>query len=299
MQECRLFRILYYLLDKKQVTAVELSNQLEVSVRTIYRDLDVISQAGIPIYTTVGRSGGICIKDGYSLHHLLLSDEEKQLLLQSLQQLQAIGIHDQEETLQKLRALFQVTVPNWLQVDFSQWGDATNSQMDITVFKQAIFQSEKLSFRYVNAKGEVQKRIVHPITLLYKSMHWYLQAFCEYHQAMRIFKIHRMQEIKNLHETFLPHDPVVLKSYPKDQLIEVTLRCSSKLAYRIYDEFTYDTITRQEDGQLLIHVFMPDAHWLVSYLLSFGHHLEIVEPSFLCVKLLEEIEAINRNYKKP
>ncbi|WP_252980002.1 helix-turn-helix transcriptional regulator [Eisenbergiella tayi] len=67
MQESRLFRILYYLLDKGQATAPELAEKFEVSVRTIYRDIDAMSSAGIPIYVTTGRNGGIRFLDGHIL----------------------------------------------------------------------------------------------------------------------------------------------------------------------------------------------------------------------------------------
>lgn len=298
MQESRLFRMLYYLLDKKQVTAYELSKKLEVSLRTIYRDLDVISQAGIPIYTTVGRSGGISIQEGYTLHHLLLSDEEKQLLLQSIQQLQTIGVQNQEETLHKLCALFQMDVPRWLHVDFSQWG-TTTVQMDITLLKQAILQHETISFIYINANGEEQTRIVHPIMFVYKSMAWYLQAYCEQRQAIRNFKLHRMHDVKNLHKTFSPYDPIALKPYSQGECIPVTLRCTKERAYRIYDEFAYDTITKQADGTLIIQADMPDAPWLVSYILSFGHEIEIIQPTALKEKLLQEIELIKQRNTKP
>ena len=65
MQESRLFRILYYLLDKGRATAPELAEKFEVSVRTIYRDVDAISSAGIPVYVTTGRNGGIQFLDNY------------------------------------------------------------------------------------------------------------------------------------------------------------------------------------------------------------------------------------------
>ena len=67
MQESRLFRILYYLLDKGRATAPELAEKFEVSVRTIYRDVDAISSADIPIYVTTGRNGGIQFLDDYVL----------------------------------------------------------------------------------------------------------------------------------------------------------------------------------------------------------------------------------------
>lgn len=78
MRESRLFQIIYYILEKGRATAPELAKKFEVSVRTIYRDVDVISSAGIPVYVSTGRNGGIQILDGYVLEKVLFSEQEKQ-----------------------------------------------------------------------------------------------------------------------------------------------------------------------------------------------------------------------------
>ena len=85
MQESRLFKIVYYLLDKGQATAPELAEKFEVSVRTIYRDIDALSGAGIPVYTETGRNGGICLMKDFVLDKAVLSEEEKQEILTALQ----------------------------------------------------------------------------------------------------------------------------------------------------------------------------------------------------------------------
>lgn len=85
MQEGRLFRIVYYLLDKGRATAPELAKHFEVSVRTIYRDIDILSGAGIPIYAETGRNGGIYLMKGVVLDKTVLSDEEKQEILLAIQ----------------------------------------------------------------------------------------------------------------------------------------------------------------------------------------------------------------------
>ena len=85
MKDNRLFRILYYILDKGKVTASELADKFEVSVRTIYRDIDSISSAGIPIYALQGKGGGIEIDEGFVLSKSLLSENEKKQIMSSLQ----------------------------------------------------------------------------------------------------------------------------------------------------------------------------------------------------------------------
>ena len=102
MQESRLFKIIYYLLDKGQATAPELAEKLEVSVRTIYRDIDALSGAGIPIYAEAGRNGGIHLMNDFVLDKAVLSKEEKQEILTALQSIHAVRSMGGSQTLQKL-----------------------------------------------------------------------------------------------------------------------------------------------------------------------------------------------------
>ena len=90
MQENRLFKIVYYLLERGKSTAPELAERFEVSIRTIYRDLDAISAAGIPIYAIQGKGGGISLLQNYVLDKSILSDQEKEKILMALQGLIAI-----------------------------------------------------------------------------------------------------------------------------------------------------------------------------------------------------------------
>lgn len=94
MQESRLFKIVYYLLEKGQATAPQLAERFEVSVRTIYRDIDVLSEAGIPVYTESGRNGGIYLMSQFVLDKAILSEEEKQEILSAMQSMHAIQNHN-------------------------------------------------------------------------------------------------------------------------------------------------------------------------------------------------------------
>lgn len=123
IQESRLFKIIYYLLDKDQATATELAEKFEVSVRTIYRDIDALSGAGIPLYTEPGRNGGIRLMKEFVLDKAVLSEEEKQEILIALQSINTTKNISSNKTLQKLSALFHLASEDWLEVDFSRWGN--------------------------------------------------------------------------------------------------------------------------------------------------------------------------------
>ncbi len=119
MKESRLFRIIYYLMENGKSTASELPKKLEVSVRTIYRDIDMISSAGVPIYVTTGINGGIQIADSFVLDRLLLSDKEKEDIITALKSVSIVDHHN-SETLSKLSVIFNKKSEDWLEVDFSR-----------------------------------------------------------------------------------------------------------------------------------------------------------------------------------
>lgn len=121
MQESRLFKIVYYLIEKGKSTAPELAQKFEVSVRTIYRDIDVISSAGIPIYATQGKNGGIIIDENFTLARSMLSTKEKEQILSGLQALFVANSNNTNKLLTKLGALFHMKTTNWIEVDFSDW----------------------------------------------------------------------------------------------------------------------------------------------------------------------------------
>ena len=160
MTESRLFRIVYVLLERDNVTAKELAEQFEVSVRTIYRDVDRLSSAGIPIYTMQGRDGGIRLTEDFVLNSSLLNQSEKEQLLVALQGLGVTGLLHENELLTKLSALFKLNQPSW-----------SNSKKYEELFqnlKNAIISKQVISFSYVSNKEECTQRQVKPVRLLFK-----------------------------------------------------------------------------------------------------------------------------------
>lgn len=139
MEQSRLFRIVYHLLEKRKSTAPELAEKLEVSIRTIYQDLDAISAAGIPVYAAQGKGGGIFIMQDFVLDKSLLSEQEKEQILMALQGIFATENNQSDELLIKLGGFFQSKVTNWIEVDFSEWYKNTPKSDVFNRIKSAIF----------------------------------------------------------------------------------------------------------------------------------------------------------------
>ena len=113
MQTDRLFQILYLLLGGRQVTARELAERFEVSPRTIYRDIDLLSAAGVPVYGDRGRGGGLRLLPGFVLDRTALTRQQQDDILFALQSLKQTGAQDEQGTLQALAALFQREPEDW------------------------------------------------------------------------------------------------------------------------------------------------------------------------------------------
>ena len=178
MEQGRLFKIVYHLLDKGRATAPELAEKFEVSVRTIYRDLDAISAAEIPIYTVQGKGGGIFILPEFVLEKSLLTPQEKEQILMALQGLAAVEDSRTDELLTKLGGLFRVQGANWIEVDFSDWHKNTAGAELFDELKRAVFSCRRVSFSYFAGEGGGTVRTVEPVKLIFKSKDWYLYGFC-------------------------------------------------------------------------------------------------------------------------
>ena len=123
MQIERLVQMVFYIVNHGHVTAKELSDFFNVSTRTIYRDINTLTIAGIPILSTKGAGGGISLIDGYTIDKSILSKEEQESVYQGLQILQSTKFPNAETALSKISAVFRnVMESKWLDVDFSYWG---------------------------------------------------------------------------------------------------------------------------------------------------------------------------------
>lgn len=118
MQINRLFEIVYLLLEKKQMTARELAEHFEVSVRTIYRDVETLSAAGIPIYMTKGKGGGIALLPEFVLNKTVITEAERADILSSLHAVHAVSFREAGTALDKLGAMFGRANADWIEVDF-------------------------------------------------------------------------------------------------------------------------------------------------------------------------------------
>lgn len=298
MKESRLFKILYILLEKGHATGPELAKKFEVSVRTIYRDIDALSGAGIPVYTETGRRGGIYLMPGYVLDKTLLSEGEKEEILTALQSLNAARSVHSEGVLAKLSGVFNVSTENWLEVDFSRWHKHKNDNEKFDQLKAAVIHSKAVMMTYASAHEAPRARKVLPLKLLYKSTAWYVKAYCPDRKVYRLFKLSRILAYEVLNEHF------AYRSFPEEVETSteaykaIKLLFPKEMAYRVYDEFDCDEVIEEKNGDLFVTATMPQDTWLIGFLLSFGTQVEIVEPIYLKEILANEAMQIVKKNKR-
>ena len=297
MQESRLFKIVYHLLNKGHATAPELAKKLEVSVRTIYRDIEALSEAGIPVYAETGRGGGIHLMSDFVLGKAMLSEKEKGELLAALQSLTVTGDTYLEGLLEKLSALFSAPSESWFGVDFSRWGNETRDKQYFELLKTAVLKKRCVKLHYVSTNAAFSERIVQPMKLLYKSRAWYLHAFCMARQEYRFFRLSRILDCELLDEGIEPPPFLEYQDTSTQEYCKFVFLFSKEVTYRVYDEFNPDMVQRQENGDLRVTVWMPYDEWIIGFLLSVGHLVEIIEPQALKEVIAERAKKIYEKNK--
>jgi predicted DNA-binding transcriptional regulator YafY len=302
MQINRLFEMVYILLDKKTVTAKELSDHFRVSQRTIYRDIDILSTAGIPVCTNKGKGGGISLLDGFVLNKSMFSENEQFEILSSLQSLKAFNVQEVEPVINKLAAVFGKSNTSWIDVDFSRWGSNSDEKERFNIFKTAILNKKIVSFDYYSYIGEKTKRSVEPLKLVFKGYDWYVYAFCRLKEDYRMFKINRIKNLILEESSFIrstAENIVNTVIDPKEidvKTIKIVIKVYPKMAYRVFDEFWHGSIKENNDGSVLVTVDLPDGDWIYGYILSFGDDAEVIEPQYIRDYLKNKLEKCLKKY---
>lgn len=303
MKTSRLFNILMLLIERRSISSTELAQILEVSVRTIYRDIDTLSQAGIPLYTTTGKYGGIHLTDGYVVDKAMFSEKEQEEIITSLQSIKDIPGIDINNVRKKISSIFNkmATVQTeWLEIDFASTTPKGSNLFE--VIKDAIQLKKVLWLCYINANGEMSERNVEPVKLVFKYMSWYLFAYCQKQKSYRWFRITRITNYKLLQRSFTEnHNDIKLPEIENVTLQgkkeHIELLFSLEIAHFVYDSFDRKFIHREANS---IRVSMDKAfdEWFFLALTCFGSHVTILEPPNLKKIIYERHKKAFEHYSK-
>lgn len=291
MRLYRLLAITILLLNRDQMNASELADYFEVSVRTIYRDLETINQAGIPIISYQGSNGGFGIVENYKIDKYLLTPEEISSVITALNGVSK-AFSDQRlvAVMEKMKGLIPKTEKERLPahdrviIDFIPWGKKEIAKEKVNLIRRALEETKVISFEYINRQGVILERQAEPVSLIFKGHSWYCYCYCRLKADLRLFKLSRMRNLSVLEESFQRREIVELDwEFEHDTIktIDLVLRFSSKVRGRVEDFFDFEQIELLEDGSLDVRVSFPEDEWVYSYILSYGCDVKVIKPAYL------------------
>ena len=308
MQIDQLFEFVYILIDKKQVTAKEMSEHFGVSVRTIHRWIDALSVSGVPIYSLKGRGGGIAISEKFAMDKTVLSEDERLAIVSSVKALNNLSgnpaslVNANLKAAEKLSHLVQSDT-DWLEVDFAPWSPEGSEVRNLFgILRDSILKKRQITFDYFTGDGRSEKRIVHPWKLIFRGQAWYLYGWCTSRKAERFFKLTRMRNLvmtsksANITRSVAISEPTQIPEYSAP-LIQIKAKITKEKVSYLMDSFICSEIKAQKNGLVNVTFTAPDTPWLCEILLSFGTQIKITSPARLKNKIAEMAEEILELYK--
>lgn len=306
----RLISIIMLLLERKTISAADLARTFEVSKRTIYRDIETINEAGIPIIITYpGSKGGIGIMEKFKVDKRLFSESDLTTLLIGLSGMHsALDNSETKQVISKLKAIIPKEKENDIDeitrritIDLSPWKKDIIREGYLQTINSAIVERKILSFDYSNSKGDVSFRQVEPYRLLHKSSSWYLQGFCLLRQEMRTFRFSRIRKLIASERAFMPRDidfSTLSKEINYDMpKVMVKIRFDDTLKGQLMS-YLSDIEIVHENGKNIATIPILDGDIGIRFLLSLGESCECLEPQNVREKLIQKVEAVLGVYKK-
>ncbi|MGG5317625.1 helix-turn-helix transcriptional regulator [Enterococcus sp. AZ072] len=286
MQVIRLLQTTLILLNRKKVTANELAERFQVTPRTVYRDIDALSLAGVPVYSIKGRNGGIFLDESFHVDNTLMEEEQDDLLL-ALHLLQSIGLADTEELMEKLGSVYDWS--NWLSVDLSQEGSIHSETF--AKLKHALFNEQEIQFTYYTEYGQTRLIRAAPKRILYKYQTWYLLAYHFSKDAWEVYPLRRVKQVVFGPRLVSPLPPEEL-DFPK---ITVKLRFSKRISYKRYDEFSELVLVDNPDSSFETTMDFAIFDDLYRFLLPLGKNVQILEPQWVKEKVVAYTQSFLEN----
>lgn len=313
----RLTAILIQLQTKRIVKAEEISERFEISLRTVYRDVKALMEAGVPIGSEAGK--GYFIVDGYHLPPVMFNQEEASAMLtawklvekmtddsirkayeSALLKIKSVLNDSEKDHLENLQSSIQV----WRLPD--QPSEYPNEFMaEIT---RAVSHKNVLRIEYHSSKTQEQTtREVEPIGIVHYSGHWHMIAWCRLRNGYRDFRIDTIKTLKANGQTFDARNLFTLQEYfhsltdaHKDMEKATVLFNKSIARYLRNAKYYYGFVSEEElDDTVRMTFLVANFHYFCRWLLTYGTEVEIEGPEKLKETMDNLIEEISAHYKSP
>lgn len=309
MRVDRLISIIMILLDKKRIGAKELADKFEVSLRTIYRDIESINMAGIPIRSTSGVGGGFEIMEQYKVDKKVFSTTELSSLLMGLSSLSSMtGGDELVHALAKVKSFIPEEQAkdidlkaNQLSIDLSPWLSNRNMQPYLDRIKTALQESKLLSFEYIDRYGNKTVRKAEPYQLVLKNSHWYWQGYCHERKDFRLFRLSRMSDLQIEEEVFTPREYLKPELDFTEQAAAMQKNIKLRIHHSVIDQVleycAYEDFLADGEEHFLVQLPFIENDYYYNVLFSFGDKCECLEPVHVREEMRRRIRDIAAIYE--
>lgn len=292
MKLARLLGITMELLTKRRVTATDLAARFEVSIRTIYRDIELINQAGVPVASFSGADGGFELMNGFFLTKQTFSLDDL-LLIYSL--LKGVDTAFGSGLANKLSALQPALQSEELQKKVvMELGGCDEERSVIRNVLQAVQQKKRVGFSYTDALNHESHRKAEPFHLLWEKGVWYVECYCLKRSSVRIFRVSRMRNLQVLEETSVSSEVTPKSASEVNEEIHTLLRFDASMKQRISEQFQEAWFQTGEN--ISVNMVFYTWSYAISVVLSYGAMVEVVYPKELREKVMQEVVAVQQIY---
>jgi len=311
----RLVAIILLLQSKKVTRAKDIARHFHISIRTVYRDMNALCEAGVPVAAEAGE--GYSLVEGYHLPPVMFTPEEATTLFlggkfvtkltddsltehaeSALLKIQSVLAPETQAYLEQLRqstALFiRECQPNR--------GFSTDT---LWTLQKAVVHRTCVSLEYYSKyRDSFSQRTVEPLGLVYYADHWHLIAFCRLREDYRDFRTDRIKSMRLTDWSFPPRQGFTLKEYLKDFFEiespnEIQIKFDNRVVESVRERYAFGLVDEEPDADGIIMTFMvPDTRWIARWLLSYGTFATVISPDSLRQQLLEEAKNVLRHYQK-
>jgi len=304
----RMLTIIVMLLNRSRISAKELAEKFGISVRTVYRDIEAINMAGIPIISYPGNNGGFGIIENYKLDHQLLTLNNLCSILSALKGINStLEDVELESSIEKLRNLIPQDKTHHLDLHMEQiiigilpWAYTSKQKQRVKIIQNAITQSQLITITYRNYANETSTRQIEPMSLVFKGYTWYLFAYCHLKTDFRVFRISRIIDLQVEDVLFTrrkkSYQEIEEASKKQVSFTSITLKFAPQVRTRVEDVFDRENIEILSTGEMIVTAQFPEKEWYFALIFSFGEYVEVLGPERVRRAVAFRIKSMHEKY---
>lgn len=310
MKVARLISIIMVLLEHRKVSATKLAEMFEVTPRTIYRDIETINLAGIPIISYPGINGGISIMEEYKIEKKIFTISDITELLIGLGSVHSLLPSEEIiNIIAKVKGLVPAeqvkdieSKSNQIDIDHTSWFENKTTKLYVLKIKIAIRENKFIFFNYFDRVGNKSQRKVEPYKLFFKNSNWFLHGYCTTREDFSIFRLSHMSSLELLNEKFslreFDYESIQESLWTDREIIRIKLLIDESIKDLMIEFCGKENVEPFKNNKFIAYLpFVEDDYWY-SILLHFGDKCECLEPENIRLKVIRRLENTLSVYKK-